>query len=228
MCTNIYDTTYDETNINDNDDEDSYVDEDETGYDFSSVAGPYLSATEPVEVETIVTETTTMSSEQVETIATVTTQTASSIKDVTEDMGALKVSNVVTQYDDGTVELSEEPITATFDATPVKTQPEVNGVAYPCVWLQAKSMPGYVAQALQALLTGGVYNDDVNIYPVYAEVQDVDTTLQLGYIDSKALRNLLSKELFAMFEKRIRLDSDSRHDIIGDMMYAMCTCCTVQ
>lgn len=233
MCTDLYDTAYDAAEtLNATSDAavayDDYVDDDETGFDFAAFASAdtemetatAMQDTEDIAVSTATALTNAMSESNTETTKPQELQvTPQPVADT------FAVPNVTAEYQDGTVELAEEHVTGTYTATTVKTQPEVNAIAYPCVWLKTKTMPGYIAQALSALLTGGVYDADVNIYPVYAEVLDANVTLHIGYIDSKALRNLLSKALFATFDKCIKFDADCKHDITGEMMYAMCTCC---
>lgn len=211
MGAGVYDEAYDA-------EFDDCIDEDETAFDFDFAVNDDTNNDSGSEDTTAVDDTdATESMFNTDSL----TETVSVPEYKLETTG---VPGVTVEYKDGTVELADEPPVAKFDATAVKMQPETDNIAYPCVWLKAETMPGYVAQALQALLTGGAYDNDVNIYPVYAEIVDAGVSLQLGYIDSRALRNLLSKPLFAAFEKRIKLNADDKNDVSGDMMYAMCTC----
>lgn len=136
-------------------------------------------------------------------------------EDTCDAQGVLAITT-----DTDIVVVDQDETTVKFEGGEVKTHTEVDDITYPCIWLETETMPAYKATALQALVSNGSFNADVNVYPVYLKM--LSDVIYIGNIDSNVLKELLNKNVFECFKKSIKLNATQ--EITGTMMYAMCSC----
>jgi len=113
------------------------------------------------------------------------------------------------------IEELENEVTTEVEIKEVTTTPVVTGISYPCVILECDSLENHVAIALKALVGVSVSETSYNLYIKY----DGDVLL-LGVLDGKALRVLLSSELFNNFKKTLYLSPADSYS--GDILFAFC------
>ena len=106
-----------------------------------------------------------------------------------------------------------------YETDPVQKQfGEFEELTYPCIVIQETEQAGFEKRRMQVLSKLVNQDVDVTIYPLYL-VYGSDM-LELGTLDAKALRTLLTNDVFRNWDISIMLDKDTVY--AGDMCLAFC------
>lgn len=95
-------------------------------------------------------------------------------------------------------------------------------ILYPCLVLEAESMPQYKMRVLRNALEQYEYGHDKvleNYYDVYLQVDGY--TISLGMVHSDNLRAILQGPIFNSLNKYIMKDAQTK--VVGNMMLSLCT-----